>query len=687
MLRVSLSVAIVLFSLMKADAQIVSPLEADDHTLLLYRFEGNGPIIGDEGPLGLHGTVVESEEGALVRMPEHPEGVAGNALTLEERQALVVPRTPEELRGMDELTVEVWFCTTNEAPAHRQRIVLYWEHYLISIFEGGKLMGHLYNEDGEKYILRGHTAIHPGIWYHAALTYDGQRAKLWLNGREEASVRMTGSISAAPGTGLQIGAIGDDWFEGDIDELRISNVARTAFPGARQYDFCRPSESLLISGGDARMIFDPVVPEGVSSVTCSASLGEATSGEAQIGADALQPLDDSFRAGHCGIVLDVPEDAAGEMVLSGTVRYQQEGQEQSATREFAVIVEQMISPPAVEFRGAWTHSHKIEDPEDIFSRMAASGLNAAVMRVRRGETAYYRSTLGPISEVPFENENLIEQCAEAANRHGIDLHCYVNNFPVGSPNSEYAQQMREEGRWQKTATGADAPWLCPSHPANLELVEQAMVELVRDYDIAGVQYDFIRYGQEDVCFCDRCRANFEARLGHAVENWPTACLEGGELHEEWLDQRADLITEAVRRTSAAIRATDPGVVISAAVFAMPPKDAKMKVGQEWDLWCREGLLDALCPMSYMADNVAYERTVALILSAVGEYVPVYAGIGLRSGNQVMRYPEELAAKINIARRLGAPGFTMFCVTPPTDAPETVIIPVRESMLPGAGRPE
>lgn len=53
----------------------------------------------------------------------------------------------------------------------------------------------------------------------------------------------------------------------------------------------------------------------------------------------------------------------------------------------------------------------------------------------------------------------------------------------------------------------------------------------------------------------------------------------------------------------------------------------------------------------------------------------------------MRYPEELAAKINIARRLGAPGFTMFCVTPPTDAPETVIIPVRESMLPGAGRPE
>ncbi len=188
-----------------------------------------------------------------------------------------------------------------------------------------------------------------------------------------------------------------------------------------------------------------------------------------------------------------------------------------------------------------------------------------------------------------------------------------------------------------------------------------------------------------MCFCDRCRAKFEQRIGHEVENWPDDCLADGPLYDEWMDQRADLITNAVRRTSAAVRDEDPDAIISAAVFAMPPEEAKMNAGQDWARWCREGLLDVLCPMSYTADNADFEHTVGLILDAVGEYVPVYAGIGLRSGRQRMHYPEELAAKLNITRRLGAPGFNMFCITPKTDAPETVVIPLRERFLPGDGR--
>lgn len=672
-----------------ACAQIVTPLEADENTLLLYHFDGEGPQIIDSGPLGLTGTVVEGipEERTTLEEVPRVDGICGQALSLGENQALVPATTPDELRGMDQLTVEAWFRTTNEDPQHRQRIVLYWEHYLISIFEGGRLTGHLYDQDVEKYVLRGAGIIHPGRWYHAALTWDGERAKLWLNGREVANLRMSGAINPVPGSGLQFGAVGGDWFEGHIDEVRISNIARTSFPAARQYDFCRPAETLLISPGTARMVFDPVVPAGVTSVECAASLAGQARATATIAADALKPYDDGLQLGHAEVVVPVSEGMATEATLAGKVTYEHEGETVTEDVDFPVTVEPMVEPPAVEFRGAWTHSHRIEDPEDIFSRMAAGGLNAAVMRVRRGETAYYNSALGPVSSVPFDNEDLIEECVAACRRHGIDLHCYVNNFPIGSPDSDYAQQLRTEGRWQKTPTGEDWPWLCPSKEANLQLVEDAMVELVRDYDIAGVQYDFIRYGRQDVCFCDSCRAAFEERIGHAVANWPEDCLEGGPLYEEWMDQRADLITNAVRRTSAAVRDEDPDAIISAAVFAMPPEQAKMSVGQEWDLWCREGLLDALCPMSYMGDNGAYEATVGLILERVGEYLPVYAGIGLRSGQQKMLYPEQLAAKINIARRLGAPGFNMFCITPVTDAPETVLIPLRERMLPGDGRGE
>ncbi len=472
--------------------QHVSPLTADEHTLLLYRFEGEGAQIVDEGPLALNGSVVEGEEATPVEAVERVDGVCGQALTLEPQQSLVPSSQPEDLRGMDALTVEVWFRTTNEDPSHRQRVVLYWEHYLISIFNGGRLMGHIYDQDGKKYILRGHGSVEPHRWYHAALTWDGERAKLWLNGRQQASVRMEGTVNAEQGGGLHIGSTGGDWFEGQIDELRISDTARTAFPAARQYDFCRPSETLLISGGTARMIFDPVVPESVDSVTCTASLGDMAEGSETIAEDALETYAEGLRLGQCEVVLDVPEDPAEALTFSAEVSYQQDGETVVAQRDFPVTVEKMVEPPAVEFRGAWTHSHRMEDPEDLFSRMAEGGLNAAVMRVRRGETAYYNSALGPISKIPFENEDLIHDCVAACERHGIDLHCYVNNFPVGSPDSDYAQQLREQGRWQKNAQGDDIDWLCPSSEENLQLVEDAMVELVRDYDIAGVQYDFIR---------------------------------------------------------------------------------------------------------------------------------------------------------------------------------------------------
>ncbi|MEA3401790.1 MAG: LamG-like jellyroll fold domain-containing protein [Armatimonadota bacterium] len=662
-----------------AAAQVVSPLEADEHTLLLYRFEGEGDEVVDEGPLGLNASV---SEGQLIRT----EGICGRAISLSDHQALVLPQTPEELRGMDQISVEVWFRTTNEDPTHRQRLVLYWEHYLISIFEGGRLTGHLYDQDATKYVLRGTDAIRPHEWYHAALTWDGQRARLWQNGRQVTSLRMTGTINAAVGGGLQIGTVGGDSFIGELDELRISKVARTAFPAARQYDFCHPSTTLAVAPGPARMIFDAVVPQDVTRVECRAELEGGPSGTATIAElEAMEGL--GMLEGGAEVVLTVPGAMAGETTFTGTMTYHSGGEQIQARREFTMDVEPMVPPPAEEFRAAWTHSHRIEDPEDIFSRMAAGGLNAAIMRVRRGETAYYNSALGPISKVPFDNEQLLEECAAAAKRHGIDLHLYVNNFPVGSPDSDYAQRLKEQGRWQKNHRGEDVAWLCPSHPENLQLVEDAMVELVRDYDIAGVQYDFIRYGGEDVCFCDRCRANFEERIGHEVENWPEDCRPDGPLYDEWMDFRAGLITQAVRRTSAAVRAEDPDAIITAAVFAMPPEEAKLRVGQDWALWCREGLLDALCPMSYTGDNADYEQTVGLILEAVGEYLPVYAGIGVRASRNRMQYPEQLAAKLNILRRLGAPGFSMFCVTPTTDVPEQILMPLRDTLLPGRGRGE
>ena len=91
-------------------------------------------------------------------------------------------------------------------------------------------------------------------WIHVAATYDGKLACLFINGRLDAQVPVTGEIRASEAPlvcgnafdtrqlttisgSLQIGPEYDHnpyyAFQGTIDELRISNVARTAFPYVR----------------------------------------------------------------------------------------------------------------------------------------------------------------------------------------------------------------------------------------------------------------------------------------------------------------------------------------------------------------------------------------------------------------------------------------------------------------------
>jgi hypothetical protein len=79
----------------------------------------------------------------------------------------------------------------------------------------------------------GTTVIQNGVWYHAAVTYDGSRWKLYLNGNLEADVLVgqppnTANSSAnALATSLNSSGGTNGFFNGALDEVRIWNVART----------------------------------------------------------------------------------------------------------------------------------------------------------------------------------------------------------------------------------------------------------------------------------------------------------------------------------------------------------------------------------------------------------------------------------------------------------------------------
>jgi hypothetical protein len=214
-------------------------------------------------------------------------------------------------------------------------------------------------------------------------------------------------------------------------------------------------------------------------------------------------------------------------------------------------------------------------------------------------------------------------------------------------------RLRSEGRLQRRADGAEVLWLCPSDPRNFALERDSMLEVVRQYDVAGIHFDYIRYPDDRTCCCEGCRERFCRDAGAHVASWPDDVLTG-PLAASYLQWRQDQITRLVRAVAEEARRIRPGVMISAAVFEWP--GAIDWVNQDWPRWVDEGLLDFVCPMNYTASRDDLERMVVQEVRLVAGRIPLYIGIG----EFIIGETHDLVEQLELARRLGADGFVCFC---------------------------
>lgn len=273
-------------------------------------------------------------------------------------------------------------------------------------------------------------------------------------------------------------------------------------------------------------------------------------------------------------------------------------------------------------------------------------------------SCYHSSVLNERPAVKNDGDAL-EQCLSACHRHGLECHVWKMNFTFSpSADPDFSRKMEEEGRLQVKSSGdLRRDWLCPSDIRNVRREADAMVEIAKR-GADGVQFDFIRYNDGDVCYCPRCRARFEKRMARTIEPWPSAVEKDPELAEAWRVLRCDTISRIVEVISARIRKETPGVRVSAAVFGNTYA-APHLVGQDWIPWCEKGWLDFACPMTYNDDCDAYARSLRAIRKRTS--VPLYPGIGVTvwEPNGPAVVADRLARQMRIGRDLGFEGYTVF----------------------------
>jgi hypothetical protein len=211
-----------------AAADPAAPFVPDGHTLLLYHFdEGQGTVAKDSSGHGYDGEI---------RGAHWDQGRFGKALRFDGAAACVFRKTPERVQGLAQLTVECWF--KQDAPEGRQFLVGQDVGFHFDLNDGAASSLSLYNRgaslpnrDGLRHqqIGSGLGTVLAGRWHHLAATFDGRQVSFFLDGVLQG--RSPGGKEFAlgvPSRGLWIGCyVGSDyWFNGRIDEVRLSDCVR-----------------------------------------------------------------------------------------------------------------------------------------------------------------------------------------------------------------------------------------------------------------------------------------------------------------------------------------------------------------------------------------------------------------------------------------------------------------------------
>lgn len=332
-----------------------------------------------------------------------------------------------------------------------------------------------------------------------------------------------------------------------------------------------------------------------------------------------------------------------------------------------VVDEQMVeayalaqSPRAGEFRGVWDHAGTGWYPGDWDATcgiLAQHGINSVFANLLWGGNAHFPNKTIPTSITMKMYGDQAALLTRAAGKAGLQSHLWVVCFNLGHAPDEFVRRMQQEGRTQVGADGKPTTWLNPAHPENQKMLLQAMSEAVRAYPFDGVHLDYIRYPGADFDYSPATRQMFEASLGRKIANWPKDVRPGGPARAPFVAWRAARITAFVQRTHDALKAINPKLKISAAVWGGWP-DTINSIAQDWAAWVRDGLVDFVCPMDYSESAYQFNTLVQKQLALPGAAGRVYPGIGVTADESQLS-ADQVIEQVSALRRLGAPGFVLF----------------------------
>ncbi len=197
--------------------------QPDSHTVALWHFnEVSGSTVSDAGTNGNTGEAVGT---SIV------DGKFGKSRSFDGSGDYVnLPETASLTGISTAITLEAWVYSSGYSGGS---VIASGNQndYALAVYNTGQLRVDLYGVDGASGgAFESQGVITTDAWHHIAVTYDGSIERIFIDGNEDTSRAATGVLGTSPqGEDIAIGSYrgsGPNYFNGLIDEVRISDIAR-----------------------------------------------------------------------------------------------------------------------------------------------------------------------------------------------------------------------------------------------------------------------------------------------------------------------------------------------------------------------------------------------------------------------------------------------------------------------------
>ncbi|MEM8778706.1 MAG: family 10 glycosylhydrolase, partial [Cyanobacteria bacterium P01_G01_bin.49] len=227
--------------------------------------------------------------------------------------------------------------------------------------------------------------------------------------------------------------------------------------------------------------------------------------------------------------------------------------------------------------------------------------------------------------------------------------------PVLNAHPDWANY---DNRGEVIPPGQTKPFLDPANPEVRGYLLSLLQEIASNYDVDGIQLDYIRYPFQDpganrtYGYGLASRQQFKHMTG--VDPLTLSPGDNPQQWSQWTQFRSQQVSSFVAEASQTLKRLRPGLIVSTAVFAQPTHERLQKLQQDWESWARQGSVDWIVLMSYAADTQRFDELIRpWVIEANYGSTLVIPGIRLNTS--------QLAAldQIRALRDLPTAGYALF----------------------------